>query len=186
MSRTIAFLDSCVLYPFSVRDILMEFAVRGLFQAKWSSQVRQQVIRNIEEKNPATKGKLNRTFDLMEKAIPDFEAEPSKDSIESVANSKTHSEDQEILAAAISGDCTHLVTANLKDFDIGFASANGVAIVHPDVFLSSLILHDSDTAKAALDAVIRRWTNQPVTRDQYLEALRTNRLQKTAEALSGI
>jgi hypothetical protein len=37
MSRTVAFLDACVLYPFSLRDVLMQFSVEGRFQANLES-----------------------------------------------------------------------------------------------------------------------------------------------------
>jgi len=36
-----------------------------------------------------------------------------------------------------------LVTFNLKDFDIAFASARGVLIIHPDEFLERLINKNS-------------------------------------------
>ena len=88
MTTVRAFLDSCVFYPFSLRDILIQFSVSGMYQAKWSSLVREQVIRNIEADHPRLRGRLDRTFDLMENAIPDFESEPSEKSIRLVMNSK--------------------------------------------------------------------------------------------------
>ena len=125
MSRTVAFLDSCVLYPLSLRDILIQFSYEGIFQAKWSSLVRQEVIRNVEKDNPTSKGKLGRTFDLMEESIADFSAEPTDETRKSVIGTATDAKDVDILTAAIDGGCTHLVTSNLKDFDIAFASARG-------------------------------------------------------------
>ena len=184
MNRPVAFLDSCVLYPFSLRDLLIQFAVDGLFQAKWSLQVRDQVIRNVESKNPTTRGKLDRTFDLMEKAIFEYSAEANAESMKLVSGSKTKPEDQKILAAAIAGNCSYLVTANIKDFDLPFALANGVKVTHPDDFLDSLILNDPEVAESAFCKILKRWKNPPVTVEQYLKALRANLLIKTANRLA--
>jgi hypothetical protein len=52
----VAFLDSCVLYPFSLRDILIQFSFEGLCQARWSAKVRREVIRNVEGNNPTLPG----------------------------------------------------------------------------------------------------------------------------------
>jgi hypothetical protein len=32
--------DACVLYPNTLRDLLMELAVRDLYQAKWTEDIR--------------------------------------------------------------------------------------------------------------------------------------------------
>jgi hypothetical protein len=128
MNKTIAFLDSCVLYPFSLRDILIQFSVEGMYQAKWSSLVKE--------------------------------------------------------AAAIDGGCTHLVTSNLKHFDIAFASARGVSVLHPDEFLANLIVNNQSLAKAGFEAVIARCKNPPRSKENYYEAFRLNHLPKTAKVLA--
>ena len=186
MTRTIAFLDSCVLYPFSLRDILIQFSVEAVFQAKWSSQVREEVIRNVEANNPNAKGKLNRTFQLMEQAIPDFSSEPSVETRKSVKETTTDAKDVDILSAAIDGGCTHLVTSNLKDFDIAFASARGVSVIHPDEFLTNLINNNPSAAKAGFDAMIARCKKPPRSKEDYYEAFKANHLPKAAQALAAL
>ena len=56
------------------------------------------------------------------------------ETVEAVAVTNTDKGDVEILAAAIDANCTHLVTYNLKDFDIAFAAARAVRVLHPDEF----------------------------------------------------
>lgn len=186
MTRVIAFLDSCVLYPFSLRDILIQFSVEGLFQAKWSSLVRAEVIRNVETNNPTAKGKLGRTFDLMEKAVPDFSTEPSEETRHSVQETATDAKDVDILVAAIDGGCTHLVTPNLKHFDIAFASARGVMVIHPDEFLTSLVNKNPALARTGFETVVTRCKNPIRSKSDYYEAFRKNHLPKTAEALEAL
>jgi predicted nucleic acid-binding protein len=171
MSRTVAFLDACVLYPFSLRDVLIQFSVEGMFQAKWSTQVQSEVIKNVEKYHPTISGRLTRTFQLMEMAVPDFHAEPSQETIALVSESSTDPKDVEILAAAIDGACTHLVTSNIKDFDIAYGLGRGVAVIHPDEFLEKLIEYNLESAKAGFEAVVSRCKNPPRTKAEYCNAL---------------
>lgn len=186
MSRTIAFLDACVLYPFSLRDVLMQFSVEGMFQAKWSAKVQAEVIKNVEGNNPTAAGKLGRTFELMESAVPDFRSEPTPETAALVSVSSTDPKDVEILAAAIDGGCTHLVTSNLKDFDIAYGSARGVAVMHPDEFLAKLIEENLESARAGFEAVVARCKNPPRSKADFCEAFRKNRLLKTASKLESL
>ena len=186
MSRTVAFLDACVLYPFSLRDVLMQFSVEGMFQAKWSAKVQDEVIRNVEGNNPSTSGKLKRTFALMESAVPDFRSEPTPETIALVSESETDPKDVEILAATIDGACTHLVTSNLRDFDIAYGSARGVAVIHPDEFLEKLIDDHLESARAGFEAVVGRCKNPPRSKADYCEAFKKNRLLKTASKLESL
>ena len=186
MSKVVALLDSCVLYPFSLRDVLIQFAVEGLFQAKWSSLVRAEVIRNVEANNPGAKGKLARTFSLMESAIPDFQTEPTDETRSAVKESKTDVKDADILVAAIDGGCTHLVTSNLKHFDIAFASARGVTIIHPDEFLVNLVNANPLLARSGFESVVGRCKNPPRSKEDYCAAFKSNHLRKAAEALAAL
>jgi predicted nucleic acid-binding protein len=183
MSRTVAFLDACVLYPFSLRDVLMQFSIEGMFQAKWSAKVQAEVIKNVEGNNPGIPGRLVRTFELMERAVPDFRSEPTQNTVGLVSQSATDPKDVEILAAAIDGACTHLITSNLKDFDIAYGLARGVAVMHPDEFLEKLIDDNLESARAGFEAVVTRCKNPPRSKADYCEAFKKNRLPKTAAKL---
>lgn len=186
MKKAIALLDACVLYPFSVRDVLIQFAFEEIYQAKWSKKIETEVIRNVEKNNPTTKGKLSRTFKLMEDAVPDFSAEPSPAAIQEVASTATDPKDVEILAAAIENACTHLVTFNLKDFDISYALGRRVSVIHPDEFLEWLIDNNSSAAKIGFDAVVARCKNPPRSKADYYNAIKNNNMPKTASKLAAL
>ncbi len=156
---------------------------RGMFQAKWSAKVQAEVIKNVEGNNPSVSGRLKRTFELMERAAPDFRSEPTRSTIELVSQSSTDPKDIEILAAAIDGACTHLVTSNLKDFDIAYGSARGVAVMHPDEFLERLIENNLESARAGFEAVLARCKNPPRSKADYCDAFKNNRLPKAASKL---
>lgn len=40
-------LDACVLYPFTVRDVLLEAAAQGFYQVYWSETILHEALRNL-------------------------------------------------------------------------------------------------------------------------------------------
>jgi hypothetical protein len=72
MSPFTAFLDANVLFPAELRSFLMYLAVPGIFRARWSNDVHKEWISNLLEKRPdLSRGKLERTRDLMNENAPD-------------------------------------------------------------------------------------------------------------------
>jgi hypothetical protein len=64
--------DATVLYPSTLRDLLIRVAQAGLVQAKWSDQILDEVFRNLTANRPdLDPQKLARTRDLMNKAVRD-------------------------------------------------------------------------------------------------------------------
>ena len=47
-----AFLDASVLYPVSLRHLLMRLTLARLFQARWSAKVHEEWIRAVLRDNP--------------------------------------------------------------------------------------------------------------------------------------
>lgn len=43
----VAFLDACVLYPACLRDVLLTVAEAGICQIRWSSDVLDEMERNV-------------------------------------------------------------------------------------------------------------------------------------------
>lgn len=88
--------DANVLYPAPLRDllirlarkgardlrrevveyVLIRLARKGVVQAGWTSLILDEVFRNLAPKRPdLSPGRLQRTRDLMERAIPDVAVE---------------------------------------------------------------------------------------------------------------
>lgn len=64
--------DADVLYPSTLRDLLIRIAQAGLVQAKWSDQILDEVFKNISENRPDLDAEaLARTRRLMVTAIRD-------------------------------------------------------------------------------------------------------------------
>lgn len=125
----IAFLDACVLYPATLRDVLLMLAEHGLYQVRWSSDVLDEMEHNLVKSGRAD-GRVRAT---MESAFAD--AMVGKDEyLSRIKGMPNHPKDRHVLAAAIACEADILVTANLKDFRALPINAK-VTIRHPDDFL---------------------------------------------------
>ncbi|MFG2635624.1 PIN domain-containing protein [Streptomyces sp. NPDC048362] len=96
----IAVYDANVLYPSTLRDVLIRVAQAGPVQAKWTDQILDETFRNLKEKRPdLDPSKLDRTRELMAGSIRDVLVkgyEPLIDVLELPDRDDCH-----VLAAAI-------------------------------------------------------------------------------------
>lgn len=107
--------DANVLYPSTLRDLLIRIAAAGLVQAKWTEQILDEVFRNIRENRPdLSEAQLTRTRSLMLTAVRDCLVTGYEPLIPSV--DLPDPDDRHVLAAAIRARAQVIVTDNLKDF----------------------------------------------------------------------
>jgi hypothetical protein len=71
MARLVVLYDACVLYPAPLRDLLVQLATTRLFQARWTNQIHDEWIRNLAANRSDIADRLNRTRELMNKAVLD-------------------------------------------------------------------------------------------------------------------
>ena len=155
--KTIAVLDACVLYPPSLRDLLMRVAVAGACEPRWTEQIHEEWTRNVLADNPdVTPAQLDRTRRLRSQAIP------------------------AVLAAAIKANVAVIVTFNLSDFPAATLAAYGVAPMHLDVFLSALFDDDTELFLHAVQAHRASLKNPRKTAADYIQTLRATGLNGLA------
>jgi hypothetical protein len=66
-----ALFDACVLYPPSVRDVLLSLAVTDLFRTKWTDQIQEEWMEAALRTRPGLSASLRRAQQFMHEAIPD-------------------------------------------------------------------------------------------------------------------
>ena len=68
MSAYTVLLDSNVLYPAPMRDILLQLALTDLFRAKWTAEIHREWIEALLRSEPhRDRAFLERTRNLMDK-----------------------------------------------------------------------------------------------------------------------
>jgi len=63
--------DACVLYPFHLRNLLIELAIHDLVAARWTDAIHDEWIRNLAATRGIPHARLVTTRDLMKAVLPD-------------------------------------------------------------------------------------------------------------------
>jgi predicted nucleic acid-binding protein len=147
----VAVYDACVLYPFHLRNVLVQCAFDGLVEARWTDDIHAEWMRNLAANAPGTSlERLERTRDLMKAVLPDADVAGHQDLIPNL--SLPDPDDRHVLAAAIAGKASLIVTWNLRHFPAADLRSHGVAAISPDDFLVGL----HSTFRNELIASVRR------------------------------
>ena len=177
--KIVAVLDACILYPPSLRDLLMRVAVVGAYEARWTEEIHTEWTRNVLADRPdVTPVQLNRTCRMMNQSVPHGLVSGYQALVPTL--SLPDANDRHVLAAAIQAGATAIVTFNLSDFPAATLAAYGIEPLHPDVFLSALF--DGGTALFLQAVQMHRASlhNPPKTAGEYLQTLRATGLRRLA------
>lgn len=174
--------DANVLYPGSLRDLLIRVAQAGLVQAKWTDRILDETFRNLKLNRPDLHPvKLDRTRELMNKAIRDVLVVDYEPLIEIV--DLPDSDDRHVLAAAIKAHAQLIVTDNTKDFpELALASWN-VEAKSADDFVLDLIDLNPQTIYAQVQRMADARQRPPETVDDVLCSLEHVGLLSSVAAL---
>ena len=133
----VAVYDACVLYPFHLRNVLIQCAFDGLVEARWTDEIHDEWIRNLAANAPTLPiERLVATRDRMKAVLPDADVTDYRHLIPELR--LPDPDDRHVLAAAIAGKGSLIVTWNLKDFPTRDLAEYGVASQSPDDFLTGL------------------------------------------------
>jgi predicted nucleic acid-binding protein len=176
--------DANVLYPSTLRDLLIRIAQAGLVQAKWTDQILDEVFRNLAANRPDLDPQmLARTRKLMNKAVRDCVVtgyEPLIDAVD-----LPDPDDRHVLAAAIKARAQVVVTNNLKDFPPSALAPWDMEAKSPDNFILDQIDLSRETVYGAVQRIADSRQKPPATfadvlamleRDDLVEATATLRL----------
>ncbi|WP_417205468.1 RSP_2648 family PIN domain-containing protein [Antarctobacter sp.] len=153
-------LDTCVLYPTVMREVLLGAAGQGLYTPLWSARILEEWARAARKLGPQGEAQARGEVALTRAAWPKAEVtwKPSLEGRLWLPDDN----DVHVLAAAVSGNADVIITVNAKDFPRNVLAEEGLSRADPDAFLLGL------------------WQAQPDRMAQVGEAVRVQ-----AEALSG-
>lgn len=174
--------DANVLYPSTLRDLLIRVAQAGLVQAKWTDQILDEVFRNLKINRPdLEEDRVDRTRELMNRAVRDCLVtgyEPLIDALE-----LPDPDDRHVLAAAVKARAQVIVTNNLKDFPPDKLAAWDIEAKAPDEFLIDQIDLSRDTVYGAVQRIADSWAKPPGTIADVLASLERDGLMQSVAAL---
>jgi len=139
-------LDADVLFPMMLRDTLLRAAAADCFRPHWSSQILDEVTRNLVSDYGMEPSRAAALRAIMEEAFPDANVEGWEVMEPTMRN---HPKDRHVAAAAAAIGAGIIITSDIRDFSVLPA---GIVAMTPDDFLVSLMDTDADRLLEALVA----------------------------------
>lgn len=173
--------DANVLYPSTLRDLLIRIAAAGLVQAKWTDQILDEVFRNLRMNRPdLSEEQLTRTRSLMRTSIRDCLVTGYEPLIS--AMDLPDPGDRHVLAAAIRARAQVIVTNNLKDFPAEALRQWDIEPKDADDFICDQIGLNANVVWSCAQQIANSWRNPPGTIADVLTSLeRCGLIQSVAE-----
>lgn len=166
----IVVLDACVLYPPSLRDLLLTLAALDAFDVRWSDEIVDEVSRNVVADHPDIDRArfTEHTIGAMRRAFPEARVEPPAELIEKLDNDP---KDRHVAATALATGANAIVTLNVADFESCVLHEAGVDILTPGVLVGRLLDQFPDVVAGAVGHMAARWTNPMRTPIEITELL---------------
>ena len=173
-------LDTNVIYPIEIRDLLFWFAFHELYTPKWSGHIFDE-WRDVMLRKDITPQEAEKRIARANEAFPDAlvtNYEPLIDKL-----TLRDPKDRHVLAAAIKVNANLIITNNLKDFPAEYLASFGLVAKSADDFLTDTIDLNPATALKAFDDLVLNRRNPNLDHFQVLDAFRRNGLKDTADYL---
>lgn len=139
-----------------------------MFQAKWTNAIHEEWIRNLLQNRPdLSRQRLEQTRDSMNTYILDSLVTGYEELIPTLQLPDEN--DRHVLAAAIRGGSSVIVTYNLKDFPESALSPYGIEAQHPDSFILSLLQLDEEQVCETIRQQRLDLKNPPKTAQDVLD-----------------
>ena len=174
--------DACVIYPASLRDLLLCLAEERLVAPFWSKEIQDEWTRSLlRDRLDLKRERLERTCEEMNLNFPDSLVhgyEFLTTTLELPDRNDCH-----VLAAAVYVEADYIVTFNLKDFPKSALAPFSVEAISPDDFVLRLIQKASHLVLKVVKKHRLGLTRPTKTVDEYLATLEKQGLPKTVAFL---
>lgn len=154
-----ALYDADVLHSPGLRDLLVRLGQAGLFRARWSEQILDEMIDSIiRRRADLDAGRLARTRRLMCEAVPDCLVTGYETLIDGL--SLPDPDDRHVLAAAIRCSAQVIVTSNLDDFPAEALEPFNIEAQGPDQFVLDVVNRHQHASPPSSSNSRRRCANR--------------------------
>lgn len=176
-------LDTNVIYPIDIRDLLFWFASYDLFTPKWSKHIFSE-WEDLMKRKGIPDEEIKKRLSKAQLAFPDALV----DNYEPLVNSLElpDHKDRHVLAAAIKTNANIIVTNNMKDFPKEYLASFGLSAKTADDFITDTIDLNTDLALEAFRALVLNRTNPNLDEFEILDRFRKNGLIDSANYLHAL
>lgn len=173
--------DANLLYPFHLRNLLIQLGVDYVVSPRWTDEIHEEWIRNLVSAGRETRERLIRTRDLMQRAPPEADVRGYQHRIEGLTLPDPN--DRHVLAAAIESSAEIILTFNLRHFPATLLAPFGIVARNPDDFLCDLYAADPEAVGAVVEAARQNLSRTEPTKSEFIDTLDRQALVKFAALL---
>jgi predicted nucleic acid-binding protein len=176
-------LDTCVIYPTVMREVLLGVARAGAFQPMWSARILEEWARAARKIGPTGEAQARGEIALVRAAWPKAEVtwKPSLEDRLYLPDAA----DVHVLAAAIAGSADAIVTVNAKDFPRHTLAEEGLERIDPDALLRGIWEDTPEMVEAVVESVRQEAERLSGEAWDSRKLLKKARLPRLAKAVSG-
>lgn len=176
-------LDTNVVYPVIIRDVLFWFAYYELYTPKWSTHIFDEWKKVMTEKG-VSEEESNKRISRANAAFPDALVKNYNGLIKHL--DLPDMDDRHVLAAAIKTNANLIVTNNIKDFPEAYLQSFGLNAKTADDFITDLIDLNQEQALSAFKEMVLNKNNPKQDEFEVLNQLRNAGLNGTANYLHAL
>ncbi|WP_297691170.1 PIN domain-containing protein [uncultured Eudoraea sp.] len=176
-------LDTNIIYPIEIRDLLFWFAHYELFTPKWSNHIFDEWEKVMKEKG-VSEEQIKKRTNMANLAFPDALVSNYEPLIETLTLPDL--KDRHVMAAAIKTNANVIVTNNLKDFPEEYLATFGLSVKSADDFITDIIDLNHDKAVEAFRKLVLNRRNPDLDEFEVLDILRKNGLKDSADYLHSL
>ena len=175
-------LDTCVLYPTVMREVLLGVAAQGVYEPLWSERILEEWALAARKLGPM--GEVQARGEIALLAIDWPEAEVSWSPSLEARLWLPDPADIHVLAAAIAGSADMICTMNAKDFPRQILAEEGLSRLDPDGFLHGIWQARPELVEPVATSVLAKARSLSEHDWQMRPLLKKARLPRLAKALA--
>lgn len=176
-------LDTNVIYPIDIRDLLFWFAYFELYTPKWSHHIFDEWA-DVMKRKGLSDEEISKRIRRADLAFPDAQVENYESLVKGLE--LPDEKDNHVLAAAIKTNANIIVTNNLKDFPEDYLASFGLAAKSADDFITDIIDLNPQTAVKAFRKLVLNRVNPDMDEFEVLKRFRKLGLTDTANYLHSL
>lgn len=172
-------IDTCVLYPTVMREMVLGVARGGAFTPFWSARILEEWARAAVKLGPEGEVQARAEIALLRSAFP--QAEVTVPDAMADRFWLPDANDIHVLAAAVVASADAVMTLNAKDFPKGVLAEEGLTRIDPDSYLMCVWRDEPDMVQSVGADVLskaRRLSGQSWAMRDLLKKARMPRLAK--------
>jgi predicted nucleic acid-binding protein len=177
-----AVLDANVLFPASLRDLVLRFAEREFYTPFWSERILREALRNMQAKRGLTDEQVENLLGQIHAAFP--EAMIDAAGVEAIEDQMGNDPgDRHVLATAVVAGAEGIVTFNLKHFPDDALAQFDKQAIHPEDFLGWALERHPDEVLTVIQQQASDLKNPPHTPADILDYLQLGGVPRFVEAV---